>query len=118
MPTLRTLEEAVEKYKDALMPKPFHARITPHEFGYFRAIAHKTNRRNSKEITKSIALYLAERDVVMTKDVVNDLQLNEATVLDRLNVLIQFKMLKRVEKRFYLVGPRLREFVRVYLDRL
>ncbi len=110
------MSEATEQTKE--LPAPYQKRLVGDEIKYLRTALHPTNRAEAKDITRRILRYMAERPQVTSKEVQEALSLSETTVLKRLQVFREFKLVRKEQNKLYVVGPRLREFVKLYMGRM
>lgn len=85
--------------------------LTKIEAEYIIGKLHKTKKRISIEMTRTLLELLYENKVITAKQLYEYYGWNNKPLLHRLNVLWKHKLVRRVSKKYYLATPRLIKFV-------
>jgi alkanesulfonate monooxygenase SsuD/methylene tetrahydromethanopterin reductase-like flavin-dependent oxidoreductase (luciferase family) len=93
--------------------------VTAPDVMFLRSVIHPTNRKEAKELTRKIILYLYEHRVATAQDMYESVGISDNPFLKRMKILMNFGIVRRESKKFYLATPRLIELVeKKYIDKL
>jgi len=92
--------------------------LTVQEVLFIRATLHPTAKKESKEITRKLILYLCNQGICTAQDIYNDLGYHDKPILHRLKKFREHGLVRRESKKYYMPTPRMLELREKYLERV
>ena len=117
---LKAYEARVEQWKSNRNAKhrDIQSLLAP-DVLFLRSVIHPTNRREAKELTRKVILYLHEHRIATAQDMYESIGISDNPFLKRVKILMNFGIVRRESKKFYMATPRLDELVeKKYIDKL
>jgi DNA-binding transcriptional ArsR family regulator len=85
---------------------------------FIKAILHPTAKKESKEVTRKLIMFLCDRGIVTAQEIYDELGYADKPVLHRLKKFREHGLVRRESKKYYMPTPRMLELRERYLERV